>query len=200
MRVWRVATATLFLATGLFLSACGQPGSAPSTGQADQANDAGHAAPVAQTTGQSGDTSLTVPEAMQNFKDDGAVAELDIEGNDQMKYNKNRLEAKPGQMVRITLKHVGKLPAQSMGHNIVILKADEDPFEFSTDTNEQGGNLANSYAPESVRGRVIALSKMVGGGESTSLEFQAPETPDEYPFLCSFPGHVGMMRGVFVVQ
>jgi len=38
-------------------------------------------------------------------------------------------------------------------------------------------------------------------GQSTRLMFEAPETPGEYPFVCTFPGHWRVMNGVMhVVQ
>ena len=39
----------------------------------------------------------------------------------------------------------------------------------------------------------------LGGGEETEITFTAPE-PGEYPFLCTFPGHFGIMNGKFIVK
>ncbi len=144
--------------------------------------------------------AVTPLPAMQAFADDGNVAELSIEGNDLMRFNTDKLQAKPGQMVRLTLKNVGILPAQSMGHNVVILKLGESPFEFGADVNEQGGLPANNFVPATLHDRVIAYTKIIGGGQTTSVEFRAPEEPGNYPFLCSFPGHAGNMNGIVEIQ
>jgi azurin len=40
---------------------------------------------------------------------------------------------------------------------------------------------------------------LIGGGESTTIEFEAPEK-GEYTFLCTFPGHFGLMNGKFIVE
>lgn len=144
--------------------------------------------------------SLTVPEPMQAFEDDGDVAEIVIEGDDRMRFDIDRFTVGAGQMVRLTLDHVGQLPAQSMGHNVVILIPGEDVFEFAADVNEQGGSMENAYVPEPVRDVVVAYTAMIGGGETAQVEFRAPDEPGEYPFLCSFPGHAGMMNGVMVVE
>ena len=40
---------------------------------------------------------------------------------------------------------------------------------------------------------------MIGGGETDVIEFPAPEK-GTYEFLCSFPGHYGMMKGKFIVE
>ena len=37
-------------------------------------------------------------------------------------------------------------------------------------------------------------------GESDTLRFHAPKQPGKYPYICSFPGHYLVMRGVMVVE
>jgi azurin len=46
---------------------------------------------------------------------------------------------------------------------------------------------------------VIAATKLLGPGENETLTFTAPE-PGDYQFVCSFPGHFAMMRGIMVVR
>ena len=36
-------------------------------------------------------------------------------------------------------------------------------------------------------------------GESFQLNFKAPSEPGDYPFICSFPGHWRMMKGILKV-
>ena len=45
--------------------------------------------------------------------------------------------------------------------------------------------------------RVLASTKMIGGGESTKATFagKALKAGGEYSFFCSFPGHEGLMHG-----
>jgi azurin len=40
---------------------------------------------------------------------------------------------------------------------------------------------------------------MIGGGESDTITFDAPEA-GTYVFLCTFPGHYQVMRGEFIVE
>lgn len=49
--------------------------------------------------------------------------------------------------------------------------------------------------------RIIAATKIVGGGESTTITFStsALERCGDYSFFCSYPGHSAMMRGRFQV-
>jgi plastocyanin len=51
-----------------------------------------------------------------------ADQEVVVEANDQMQFNKKAFEIQAGDTIKLTLKHVGKLPKIAMGHNLVILQ------------------------------------------------------------------------------
>ena len=174
-----------FLLLALALGACRHGADAPIT-QPDQRQ----AQPPADVT----------PEPMQAREDDGNVAEIVIEGDDAMRFDLERFTVAPGQIVRLTLNHVGHLPAQVMGHNVVILEQGDDIIEFGADVGDHGGGMHDEFVPDALHDRVIAFTAMIGGGETAPIEFQAPEEPGEYLFLCSFPGHFGQMTGVMVVE
>lgn len=123
------------------------------------------------------------------------VVEVTIEGNDQMKYNLSEIKVKEGQTVKLTLKHVGKLPKAAMGHNWVLLKQGTNIPEFGAAAAKAAGN---DYIPEGTD-KIIVNTKMLGGGEETTIEFTAP-AKGEYDFICSFPGHYAMMNGKFIVE
>ncbi|MCF8713827.1 azurin [Joostella atrarenae] len=118
-----------------------------------------------------------------------------ITANDMMKFNKKEIRVKAGEKVTITLKHVGKLDKSVMGHNLVILKAGTDLIEFATKAT---GASESEYIPEGTDA-VIAHTKLIGGGESDTIEFEAPAA-GTYDFLCSFPGHFAAMQGKFIVE
>ena len=46
---------------------------------------------------------------------------------------------------------------------------------------------------------VLFATPLVNKGQSFRLDFKAPDTPGDYPFICSFPGHWRMMKGVLKV-
>lgn len=125
-----------------------------------------------------------------------AVAEIVIEGNDMMKYNIKRIEVYNTQKVKLTLKHVGEMAAEAMGHNWVLLKAGVNKAQFAE--NAIAAKETNYIAPEQ-EGDVIAYTKVIGGGEEVTIEFDAPEK-GTYDYICSFPGHFGMMSGKFIVK
>jgi azurin len=118
-----------------------------------------------------------------------------ITGDDFMKFNTKEIKVKAGQKVKLTLRHIGKLDVNIMGHNIVILKKDVDPTEFAA---KAATERDNEYIPKDSQ-EIIVHTKLIGGGETTVIEFDAPEV-GTYEFLCSFPGHFAMMRGKFIVE
>ena len=50
--------------------------------------------------------------------------------------------------------------------------------------------------------RVIAHTKMIGGGESDSVTFPVSKLAagESYVFFCSFPGHFALMKGTLTVK
>ena len=126
---------------------------------------------------------------------DANVTEVVIEANDQMQFSKNEIKVKAGQTVRLTLQHVGEMDENVMGHNWVLLEPDTDISQFGQAAAKAKGN---EYIPQDTE-QVIVHTKMLGGGESDTIEFQAPG-PGTYAFICSFPGHYSLMKGVFIVE
>lgn len=133
-------------------------------------------------------------DATENQVQDG-VTLVEITGNDLMQFNKNEIRVKAGQTVRLTLKHVGELPENAMGHNFVLLKQGTDVVDFAQKAATATGN---DYIPNGTD-KVIAHTEMIGGGEETTIEFTAPAA-GTYDFICSFPGHYVQMKGKFIVE
>ena len=118
-----------------------------------------------------------------------------ITGNDAMQFNKKEIRVKAGEKVKITLKHIGKMDKNVMGHNFVLLKQGVSLSAFG---NKAAAAKATQYIPENGKD-VIAHTDIVGAGETSIVEFDAP-APGTYEFLCSFPGHYAMMKGTFIVE
>ena len=113
-----------------------------------------------------------------------------------MKYNLDRMEAFEGQKVTLTLTHTGKLAKEAMGHNFVLLQKGTDMAAFAMASM---GAADAGYVAASEASKVIAHTNVIGGGESTTIEFPAPAA-GTYDFLCSFPGHYAVMQGKFIVE
>ena len=116
-----------------------------------------------------------------------------LNSNDQMKFDKKVIKVNSNQKVTVTLNHTGRFPAASMGHNFVLVKNDVDINEYAL---RAAGARNSEYIPEGEN--EIAYTKMLGGGESDTITFDAPE-PGTYTFICSFPGHYQLMMGEFIV-
>lgn len=123
----------------------------------------------------------------------------EIEGNDSMQYNVGSITVPAScSEFKITLKHTGKMPVTAMGHNVVITKS-ADMQAVATDGVAAGAAANYVKAGDA---RVVAQTKMVGGGESTSVSFAVSKIKDggPYQFFCSFPGHSALMKGTIAVQ
>ena len=127
---------------------------------------------------------------------EGEVAEVLINGNDQMKYDVEKFEVKAGQKVKLTLKNVGMLPKAAMGHNFVLLKAGTDVTAFAMEAMKFP---KKEYLPDSMKGAIIVHTKQLGPDESHTIEFTAP-APGKYDYICTFPGHYALMKGVMTVK
>lgn len=124
--------------------------------------------------------------------------QLEISANDQIQYDKKELKAPAScKEITLTLKHVGKLPATAMGHNWVLTQP-TDAEAVASDGMKAGA--ANNFVKPSDQ-RVIAHTKVVGGGESTSVKFSTASLKpgEQYAYLCTFPGHSVTMRGNFIL-
>ncbi len=120
---------------------------------------------------------------------------ITIESNDQMKYSISQIKVKAGQKVMIHLNNVGKMPIQAMGHNLVILQKGTNVAEFARLAQTA---KATGYVPTGSKA-VIAATKLIGGGQETSITFTAP-AKGTYDFICTFPGHFSIMKGKLIVE
>jgi azurin len=129
---------------------------------------------------------------------DAKVCKIDIAGTDAMQYDKKEIAiAADCTEVEVTLKHAGKLPAQAMGHNFVVAKT-ADVAGIASD------GIAAGFANDHIKpgdARVIAHTKIVGGGQSATVKFatSAFKKGESYSFFCSFPGHSSIMKGAFKI-
>jgi len=131
----------------------------------------------------------------------GALAHADpckieLTSNDQMQFNVRELVVPTDcAEVEVTLRHSGKLPARSMGHDWVLAK-DSDMSAIVTAGLAAGP--ARGYLPEH-DARIIAATPIVGGGESATVKFATSllQAGARYAFFCTSPGHSTVMRGTF---
>ena len=122
-----------------------------------------------------------------------------IDGNDAIQFNLSEMTVSSScESYTLTLRHVGSLAANVMGHNWVLTTtADYESVAMAG----QSAGMDNDYVPAG-DARVIAATAIIGGGEETSVTFDASalEPGGDYTYFCSFPGHYVLMKGKLVVE
>lgn len=122
-----------------------------------------------------------------------------IAGTDAMQFDKKEIVInKACKKFTVTLKHTGTLAKATMGHNWVLSKTD-DLQAVATDGMAAG--LDKNYVKPG-DARVIVASKMIGGGESTTVDVPLSKLVKgtSYSFFCSFPGHYALMKGSLTLE
>ena len=123
---------------------------------------------------------------------------IEITGNDQMKFDKTELTARPGETIRVVLKSIGTMAKAVMGHNFVLLKLGTDVAAFNTAAFNA---RATDFIPPDKKDEIIAATALAGPGETVEVTFKVPAKAGSYNYLCSFPGHYAMgMRGKLIVK
>jgi azurin len=126
------------------------------------------------------------------------VRTIDIVANDEMKYSLTTITAEPGEEIRIRLVSKGVIPKVAMAHNVVVVEIETD---IDTLLKEGAPYRDTDFISPSMMKYVIAKTALAGPGERVQVTFRVPETPGEYPFLCTFAGHYQAgMKGTLVVK
>ncbi len=124
---------------------------------------------------------------------------VEISGSDSMMFDAKEISVGSACTdFTLTLTHTGGLPANIMGHNVVIVK--EADFKGVVGAINMSHGAAEGYlSPQSP---VLAKTALIGGGETTKVTVDASvfEKGESYTFFCSFPGHYTMMKGSFSIN
>lgn len=169
------------LAIAISFASCG--GNNSSTNSTDQG-----------TTGEVVTESVT-EESVPGIDDVTISNAWVVEGNDQMKFDTELIRVQAGQDVQLTFKNVGTMPKESMGHNFVVLQPGVVLAEFG---GEAAGAADTEYIPSALASSIIAHTKLLGPGEEDVITFKLDK--GVYDYICSFPGHYGIMQGKIVAE
>ena len=182
----------LISAAVIGLSACSQEASKPAEASAPAASAASEAAPAPAESTPPADAPASEAASTAAAPAAGNCATT-VESNDNMQFNTKDIQiSKACKEFTITLKHTGTQPKSGMGHNIVISKA-EDMDGVLKDGASAGAEADYVKAGDA---RVVGHTKLIGGGEETSVTVDPAKLADgSYKFYCSFPGHGALMKG-----
>jgi azurin len=111
----------------------------------------------------------------------------------ELSYDKKVLQVKPGQAVSLTF-HNSADVGSGMQHTWTLVKPGTEE-QIATEAVEAGA--AKNYVPNDPS--VLASTKLVEAGKSETIHFKAPTQPGSYPYICTFPAHFRVLKGVLQV-
>ncbi len=111
-----------------------------------------------------------------------------------MKYDKEVITAKAGTTIKIVLNN-----PDFMQHNLVIIKIGTlEKVGAAADRLAQTGDGAKvSYVPKI--SEVLEATPLIDPNGKYTMTFKVPDVPGNYPYVCTFPGHWRIMKGVLKV-
>lgn len=121
--------------------------------------------------------------------------DVKIEAGKNLTYGTPTVKVKAGEQLALTFNNPDLAP-----HNWVLIK----PGKLKTIGDLVNQLIADpdavsrNYVPK--HDDVIVYTDIIQPGEKGTIYFKAPMTPGRYPFLCSFPGHWGVMNGELIVE
>jgi len=113
---------------------------------------------------------------------------------EQMLYDKSLIVVEAGKPVELVL-----INEDAMPHNLVVIEpgALEEIGNAAEKLSPVPDTEGRLYIPDSPK--VLHATKLVDSGQQVKLSFTAPETPGDYQFVCTFPGHWRRMSGTLAV-
>ena len=84
-----------------------------------------------------------------------------------------------------------------MNHNLVMVAPGAADEVGAAAIAMGASGLELGYIPES--DKVIFASRLLERNEEQLIEFKAPSTVGDYEYVCTFPGHHLVMRGIMKV-
>jgi len=110
---------------------------------------------------------------------------------EKLVYDIKEFTTRTGQKVSVTFKNSDFPP-----HNLLFVKpgAADEVAALAVAMGAEG--FAKKFRPDS--DKILWGSTMLDHGQEATVNFVAPE-PGDYPYLCTFPGHHILMRGVMHV-
>jgi len=111
---------------------------------------------------------------------------------ERMRYDVTEFKVKAGKKISLTFANTDFMP-----HNLLVVQPGS-ANEIAMAALALGAKgFENGFLPES--DKIIAATKMLDNDDEQTIEFVAPSKPGKYEFVCTFPGHHLLMRGIMEV-
>lgn len=118
---------------------------------------------------------------------------------ERMRYTVDRVAVTVGQPVKIVFTN-----PDATDHNLVIVKPGAlEEVGMAANEMAKEPRFANSdFIPRQKKHLILQASRMIGPTRRAQvqvLRFMAPDKPGIYPYVCTFPGHWVVMKGLLIV-
>ncbi len=118
-----------------------------------------------------------------------------IEAANGLQFATKELRAAPGERLSLTFANPDVVP-----HNWALLRPGslEKVGDLANKLITDPAGAARHYVPDVPE--VLVYADMTQPGGSFTIHFTAPGEKGSYPYICTFPGHWMVMKGVLVVE
>ena len=131
-----------------------------------------------------------------DFDKQPGVAKIAIAAvRERMLFNVTEFTVKPGQPVSLAFSN-----PDATAHNLAICKpgSAEEIGMAGNEMAKDPEGMKKDYIPTT--DKILWHTKLLMPNTGETLRFTAPSSPGDYPYLCTFPGHWVIMRGVMHVK
>ncbi len=111
---------------------------------------------------------------------------------EQLKFDLKEFQVKAGKKIKVHFKNSDYVP-----HNLVIVQPGAANAVGEAAIKLGADGFKAQWVPKD--DRILESSRLLDYNQQEILEFNAPSEPGNYEFLCTFPGHHILMRGVMKV-
>lgn len=112
---------------------------------------------------------------------------------EKIQFDVKSFDLKAGKKVKVIFVNPDFMP-----HNFVVTKPGKADSVAAAAIALGADGFKKQFLPET--DDILHATKLLEKGQTEELEFTAPTEPGEYQFICTFPGHATLMRGVITVK
>lgn len=167
-------------------------------------SEASEQAAARPTFDRAAEAQAVLAEARDYLKQDASPEPRMVDGvfevhiqtlKEQMRYDRTRFIVTPGLRVRLIFKN-----PDAMDHNLIMVMPNSaSPVALAAARMETTGDgVEKQWIPDS--DKILFASNILSHDEMQTIEFIAPTADGEYDYICTFPGHWQLMRGVMEVD
>ncbi|NCX58897.1 MAG: hypothetical protein EBW90_10935, partial [Rhodobacteraceae bacterium] len=143
------------------------------------------------------DKDIEISKQNAKFDKHKNLLEIKIEClKERMLFDIEKISAKKNQPIKLQFSNPDATP-----HNFVLVEPnslEEIGLAANMMASDAKASKIGEFIPKS--NKVIVHTKMLKQDEKEVLRFKAPSKAGEYPYLCTFPGHWTIMKGILHVK